>query len=838
MEDYKDKYSKYFNNMITSKDKLVVLCPFHDDHNPSMHIERSTGRYYCFSCRAKGNFITFEKVFNKDQSLDNGKKIKSKQFTKYSLEEYASEKLLDKDYLKEKFGLYNDKNRLVIPYFNEEGTHLYNKYRYGNKNFNSDKNIELSLYGLQNIKFIKECGYVILVEGESDVHTLTYCGYPVLGVPGANAFKEEWYKYIKDLAITIYKEPDDGGKNFAVFIYNLLIKNNHQKQMSLIGFHDEGIKDPSDLFVNSKEVEVFIKIFNEKMKGRWIMKEDNNKNFEALIGKYKIPSSFIVNNEGIWVKQDNGSNLICSTPIIITKITRDIYSGVEKVEISYWKNNNWHTGLYSKLEMFSGKNNILNEVGIDFVTKNSNRIADYMWQFININKPNIDTAISISQYGWHGENFAPYASGKLELDIPGDFGKMESAYRTHGNLDEWIKLVKPLLSNDILRTYANCAFAAPLLRIFKVRNFVFHNWFTSRSGKPAALKIAQSVWGNPNILITSFNATKVAIESLASINNDLPLCIDEREVAGKNNDEFNDNFVYTVSNGKGRTRGAKTGGIREFHEWMNITITTGESAMISSTSNNGVISRVIEIYKKPFEEEKIASEIHRNIANNYGVAGEKFITEFIKFKKDNLNKMLEIEKETRNKITNKKITKISSHIDIASLLIITDYLANKFIFGNPNMAESEEYGTRILRLLDTNDNPDMIDNGYHALISTFQSKMEMFHPNTKGQRLGHYKENDNRFYVYIQVFDEEARKIKFDPTTLKRGFAERGYIEHDKCTYTKQFRNGKDRARYICLIEPSYSDDKLKEELEWDDMCRIEHEARDSKKTSVTKIKC
>lgn len=215
MEDYKDKYSKYFTNMIISKDKLVVLCPFHDDHNPSLHIKRNTGQYYCFSCKAKGNFKIFERQLNKNKPVDINKKIRKNYFKSYSLEEYASEKLLDKDYLKEMFGLYNNKNRLVIPYFNEDGNHLYNKYRYGNKNFSSDKNIELSLYGLQNIKFIKECGYVILVEGESDVHTLTYCGYPTLGVPGANAFKEEWYKHIKDLDITIYKEPDDGGKQFA-----------------------------------------------------------------------------------------------------------------------------------------------------------------------------------------------------------------------------------------------------------------------------------------------------------------------------------------------------------------------------------------------------------------------------------------------------------------------------------------------------------------------------------------------------------------------------------------------------------------------------------------------
>lgn len=558
------------------------------------------------------------------------------------------------------------------------------------------------------------------------------------------------------------------------------------------------------------------------------MKEDK---FKKLLEKYITPSNFKVDEKGIWFKKDEDTSLICSTPFIITKITKDVYSGVEKAEVSYFKNN-WHSALYSKDVLFSGKNSILNEIGIDFVTRNSSKIQEYIWQFINQNK-NITVSNSVSQYGWHKDLFAPFASGDLELDIPGEFGKMENAYKTYGKLKEWINLVKPLLANDVFRTYVNCAFASPLLRIFKVRNFIFHNWFTSRSGKTAALKVAQSVWGNPSILITSFSATKVALENLAAINNDLPLCIDEREVAGKNNDEFNDNFVYTVSNGKGKTRGAKNGGIREFHEWMNITITTGESAIISGNSNNGFISRVIEVYAKPFAKEEIASDIHRNIADNYGVAGEKFINEFIKSKKDNLNKMLDKEKEIREKLSNQKITKISSHIDIASLLIITDYLTHKFIFGNPDMNESEKYGIRLLNLLDTNKNTDMIDSGYHALISIFQSKMEMFHPLYKGQRLGKYL--NNRFYVFRQVFDEEAKKLNFDPNTLKKGFMERKYIEHDNGTYTKQIREGNDRARYICLIEPAYADDELREKLEFDDMCQIEYESKHSKKLSVTK---
>ncbi|SDB45679.1 CHC2 zinc finger domain-containing protein [Butyrivibrio sp. INlla16] len=35
----------------------MAICPFHDDHNPSLKID---DRYYCFGCGAKGDAVDFE----------------------------------------------------------------------------------------------------------------------------------------------------------------------------------------------------------------------------------------------------------------------------------------------------------------------------------------------------------------------------------------------------------------------------------------------------------------------------------------------------------------------------------------------------------------------------------------------------------------------------------------------------------------------------------------------------------------------------------------------------------------------------------------------------------
>lgn len=41
-----------------------IVCPFHDDVNPSMHISLSDGSFFCFGCEAKGNALDFvQKVY-------------------------------------------------------------------------------------------------------------------------------------------------------------------------------------------------------------------------------------------------------------------------------------------------------------------------------------------------------------------------------------------------------------------------------------------------------------------------------------------------------------------------------------------------------------------------------------------------------------------------------------------------------------------------------------------------------------------------------------------------------------------------------------------------------
>src|SRR3989338_5950104 len=41
------------------KSEVKVLCPFHDDHNPSLSLNLTSGLYRCFACDNNGDVFTF-----------------------------------------------------------------------------------------------------------------------------------------------------------------------------------------------------------------------------------------------------------------------------------------------------------------------------------------------------------------------------------------------------------------------------------------------------------------------------------------------------------------------------------------------------------------------------------------------------------------------------------------------------------------------------------------------------------------------------------------------------------------------------------------------------------
>ena len=128
--------------------------------------------------------------------------------------------------------------------------------------------------------------------------------------------------------------------------------------------------------------------------------------------------------------------------------------------------------------------------------------------------------------------------------------------------------------------------------------------------------------------MVNFNATQVGLERTASFYCDLPLGIDERQLAGRNQESL-EKTIYMIASGTGKIRGSKGGGLQATHQWRTVALATGEEPLSTETSQTGVSTRVLEIYGGPFDDEKAASRMHQEAGANCGWAGPAFVDRII-----------------------------------------------------------------------------------------------------------------------------------------------------------------------------------------------------------------
>lgn len=140
------------------------------------------------------------------------------------------------------------------------------------------------------------------------------------------------------------------------------------------------------------------------------------------------------------------------------------------------------------------------------------------------------------------------------------------------------------------------------------------------------LLLAASVWADPEIgkYIQTFNATDVSKELGAAFYNSLPLILDELQLVKDNRKDF-DRMIYQLSEGVGRTRGKKTGGLQKTPTWRNCVLTTGEHPIISPSSGAGAINRTLEIDCHDIHLFDDPKWVAVTLYNNYGFAGREFV---------------------------------------------------------------------------------------------------------------------------------------------------------------------------------------------------------------------
>jgi len=250
-----------------------------EDMNPSLSIDLEKGLMHCFVCGEKIPGTVFKFVAEK-RGISVAALIKElasqlgidpaehQSGAKLTLQDYCNAKKLSPDFLKNEFRLSEGNRGLEVPYFDENGQLEAMRYRHQLRKPSGKKDARFSwskgakanqlVYGQWKLsEFEKNSGKLIIVEGESDVHTGWSHDLPVVGVPGklikCDALAESIVKHPDIKVVYVLVEPDAVGV-FEIHIKTALANSGYQGSLYKVSLP---VKDLSDLHLSYPDDESF-----------------------------------------------------------------------------------------------------------------------------------------------------------------------------------------------------------------------------------------------------------------------------------------------------------------------------------------------------------------------------------------------------------------------------------------------------------------------------------------------------------------------------------------------------------------------------------------------------
>ena len=473
---------------------------------------------------------------------------------------------------------------------------------------------------------------------------------------------------------------------------------------------------------------------------------------------------YVCDDLGVMIQDKYGfENIICRHPIMPIERLVNIDSGEERLKIAYKKGRFWRS-LIAEKSVLASSNSILQLAasGVLVTSENAKALSKYLFEIEDLNYDTIPEQKSVSRLGWVGEHgFSPYVD-ELVFDGENNFRHIFNSVKSEGNRQKWLDvMLKVRAEKSPGRLFLASAFASVILEPCGLLPFFVHAWGGTETGKTVGLMIASSVWACPKMgeYITTFNSTLVGQEMTATFLNSLPMCVDELQIQSSAGVKDFDKIIYQLTEGVGRTRGAKSGGLQKVNTWRNCIITNGEHPISNSNSGGGAVNRIIE-----FEcAEKVYSDlpgICEIINQNYGFAGREFI-EYLQTDGavDRVNKL---QKEFFRKLLKSDST--DKQAASASAILTADFIATELIFKDGNNLTVED----MAKIMTKKDEVNVNTRAYDYILELVARNPNKFKINDFGEYQGEAwgKIDGNHIYIIKSVFDREMQMAGFNSTAF------------------------------------------------------------------------
>ena len=483
---------------------------------------------------------------------------------------------------------------------------------------------------------------------------------------------------------------------------------------------------------------------------------------------------------GIYGTDKMGFEVVaCYHPIMPVQRLVNVDTREHKVMLAYRLSRRWDTVIVDRNVISDSRSIIgLSRYGIMVNSETGKALVRYLADVEQLNYDLIPEVPSVGRLGWiEGYGFSPYEE-ELVFDGEETYRTRFESIQEHGSREAWLDCVRAVRSgktpgNVVARIVLAASFASVLVGPCHCLPFFVHLWGGSETGKSLSLVLAASVWANPEIgvYIQTFNATEVGKELGAAFCNSLPLIIDELQLVKDNRKDF-DRMIYQLSEGVGRARGRKQGGLQKTPTWRNCVITTGEFPIISVNSGEGAVNRTIEVDchdTKLFDEpKKTATSLYAN----YGFAGREFVEHLME---DGVIERVQKLQEGLQEALKTGDT-MDKQTASAALILAADRLAEEWIFQDSVLLQPDDIRPYLVSKETVNQNARALQYLYD-FININQGRFSM-DADKQGEVWGDL--DDDYAYIIRSKFDQILSDEGYNASAFLGWAKKSGYIQCGK----------------------------------------------------------
>ena len=519
-------------------------------------------------------------------------------------------------------------------------------------------------------------------------------------------------------------------------------------------------------------------------------------------------------NAGDWEADDGGIRrnfggvdcVACPHPVMPVERLVNIDTGEEKLRLAFRKGAIWRRHIVEKKVLASAnKVTELAGIGIAVNSETARNFVRYIGDLENLNYDIIPERKSIGRFGYiAGEGFSPYVDG-LIFDGDANFAAMFQTVHERGSFEKWRQMAAEVRAmSGTAKIVLAASFASPLLQPLGCLPFFVHLWgVDSGTGKTVALMVAASVWGDPAVgsYVKTFDGTAVGMEKTAAFLNNLPLCLDELQLAkdakGKTNFD-----VYRLAQGVGRTRGNRSGGVDKTPTWQNCILSTGESPLTGQASGAGAVNRVIDIECKAnsvviTDGMRVSGAVKRN----FGHAGKAFVEKLYAAGDD-----VPQEIHDRYQVLFKTLAAqdtTEKQAMAAAAIVLGDELACRWIFGGTEQPVTME---QISEFLTSRAAVSAGERAYKYLCDwVSQNSNKLTGKTDNGDVLGTL--DGCRAYIIRSVFERVLQDAGYSMKATISWLKQAGLIETRAKNNTKARRINGVPTECFCLLLPDIEEE-------------------------------